>query len=114
MRRRPSRSLRSKRSNLDKINERTTLAAERRRRPGALDPDVAFHDPKPKGSCPGGSKDRFATEHEAGLALVNCKIDRTLHRNTKRQEQRIYACKECWGWHLTSQPPSVNIINKSC
>lgn len=80
--------------------------------PNMLDPDVTFHDPSTKGRCPTG-KDRFATEHDAGLALVNCKIARVLHHKHKRKEQRYYCCSQCRGWHLTSKPLAARAVGET-
>jgi len=37
----------------------------------------------------------------AMLALVKCMSSRNRFHNWKRQEKRIYYCKECHAWHLT-------------
>jgi hypothetical protein len=34
-------------------------------------------------------------------ALVKCMRSRNRFHNLKRQERRMYYCKECYAWHLT-------------
>lgn len=31
---------------------------------------------------------------------------------TVHSEKAIYACKECWGWHLTSKPYENEIVQR--
>ena len=37
----------------------------------------------------------------AMMALISCMRSRNRFHNWKRQERRIYYCKECHAWHLT-------------
>lgn len=53
-------------------------------------------------SCPTG-KVRYATEQYARAQLVGAIIRRN-RGNAKRQEQRVYPCPVCHGFHLTSKP----------
>ena len=48
-------------------------------------------------------KIRYPSKLMAKLSLMNCQIkaDQGIDR---RQENRIYWCKTCKGYHLTSQP----------
>lgn len=46
----------------------------------------------------------YRTYGAAALALVDCKIRRVLRGSVRRREQRIYACRDCGLFHLTSQP----------
>ena len=48
-------------------------------------------------------KIRFATEHDAQVALVGAVVGRNRGK-TQRHEQRYYVCPFCAGWHLTSRP----------
>lgn len=36
--------------------------------------------------------------------LLRAKCARVLRHSQKRRECRIYACRECGSWHLTSSP----------
>lgn len=47
----------------------------------------------------GRGKVRFRTEHEALEALARGERS----GSPKRAEQRAYWCRDCGGWHLTSQ-----------
>lgn len=47
-------------------------------------------------------KERFTTELNANLALVRIQA---ANDNGHRTPIRVYACRRCHGWHLTSQPP---------
>lgn len=53
-------------------------------------------------SCPTGKR-RFVTEAYARAELVGAIIRRN-RGNVKRQEQRVYPCPLCKGYHLTSKP----------
>lgn len=50
-------------------------------------------------------KRRYASLDEAESVLLRAKIARALGRRyaSQRREQRVYACRNCGGWHLTSQ-----------
>jgi len=50
------------------------------------------------------TKRRFASWDEAGLVLVDAKIERVLRGKQRRREERVYYCGNCEGFHLTSQP----------
>ncbi|GAB3670473.1 hypothetical protein GCM10027597_01800 [Saccharopolyspora tripterygii] len=54
----------------------------------------------------GCRKRRYPTRGVAEAELLDCRIKRALHpdNNGNRHEQRVYACRRCQGWHLTSQP----------
>ena len=54
----------------------------------------------------GCRKRRYASLDEAEAVLLRAKIARALGRRiaARRREQRVYACRNCAGWHLTSQP----------
>lgn len=70
-----------------------------RKNPSEAQPSTPYKDP-----CEG--KKRFSSYDEAGLALVDSKIDQALYpaRNGNRHEQRVYYCGNCNGFHLTSRP----------
>lgn len=46
----------------------------------------------------------YSTRAAASLALLDCKIRRVLRGKERRREQRIYYCRTCLRYHLTSQP----------
>lgn len=48
------------------------------------------------------SKFRYASEHDAQVALVGAVIKHNRGK-AKRRECRHYACPRCGGWHLTSR-----------
>lgn len=47
-------------------------------------------------------KERFTTEQNAELALGRIQ---NANGNCSRVPNRVYACRRCHGWHLTSQAP---------
>ncbi|MFE3123719.1 hypothetical protein ACFXHD_09890 [Streptomyces hydrogenans] len=48
-------------------------------------------------------KRRFASEHASLMSLVDCKMQRDLHRERRRREKRAYRClRDPRVWHLTS------------
>lgn len=49
-------------------------------------------------------KQRFATLDEAEAALLNIRLQQVFHRSQKRRERRVYVCRLCRGFHLTSKP----------
>lgn len=51
----------------------------------------------------GCGKSGWKSDMEALKILAKCKSDRVIRRSNKRQEKRIYFCKECKLWHLTSK-----------
>lgn len=55
----------------------------------------------------GCRKRRYASLDEAETVLLRAKIARAFGRRiaSRRREQRAYACRACYGWHLTSEPP---------
>lgn len=55
---------------------------------------------KHRRGCPSG-KARFATEHDAQVALVGAVLRKNRGAN-QRRECRHYLCPMCDGWHLTS------------
>lgn len=55
-------------------------------------------------ACDHGEKVAYPDERAASRALVECKISRALHNNTRRREQRVYECRHCRSWFLTSRP----------
>lgn len=55
-----------------------------------------------KGSCLCG-KNRYQTENEAQLALATCRGS----ASSRRRELRIYWCRLCFGYHLTSHENRV-------
>lgn len=50
------------------------------------------------------TKQPFTTLEDAERALLDCQIRRVLKGREKRQERRIYVCRDCGAWHLTSHP----------
>ena len=66
--------------------------------------------PRPKrrlGQCEATGKVRFRDKREAQAALHRAVAARQLREaeghTCRRQEQRMYECASCNGWHLTSQ-----------
>lgn len=56
--------------------------------------------------CPLGGKVRFRDKREAVVVLHSAVASRFLMdaaESCRRQERRVYECKACRGWHLTSQ-----------
>lgn len=49
------------------------------------------------------TKYRFPDKHSADVAVTDAKLARVFHGNRRRQEERAYECRNCGGWHLTSQ-----------
>lgn len=71
---------------------------------------TAARSPRPKrrlGQCEATGKVRFRDKREAQAALHSAVAARQLReaegRICRRQEQRMYECASCNGWHLTSQ-----------
>jgi len=56
--------------------------------------------------CPLTGKRRYADSELAKDALASTIYVRRKNSelDSKRREARIYMCRACWGWHLTSQP----------
>jgi hypothetical protein len=58
------------------------------------------------GKCPTTGKVRFRDDVEAKSALQRAKSQRKQSAETgsqtRRHEARTYRCKDCGGWHLTS------------
>lgn len=50
------------------------------------------------GECPPTGKKRFATARAAHLAVKQA----FWGKRTKKQPRRVYFCKQCQGYHLTS------------
>lgn len=48
-------------------------------------------------------KQRYPTWAAANAVLLDARIACALG-NRRRREARIYPCRHCEGWHLTSQP----------
>lgn len=46
-------------------------------------------------------KKKYKDKIAAMMALIQCLYSRNRHHNWKRQEKRVYYCKECKAWHLT-------------
>lgn len=51
---------------------------------------------------------RRYTRKAAQMALLETKMRRSLHGNTRRKEQRVYYHKPCKAWHITSQERADN------
>ena len=70
-------------------------------------PSFARRVRPPLSTCPTG-KIRFPDHRAAVSALHKAATERNFARQdgqaTNRHEVRSYSCKECNGWHLTSQP----------
>lgn len=58
--------------------------------------------------CPTSGKRRFRDHREAVSVLHQSAIRRKRaeerQQQTRRREIHSYRCKDCHGWHLTSQP----------
>ncbi len=54
-------------------------------------------------------KHPYATAADAQGALLSTRIAAALHGNTKRREQRCYACPHCGHWHLSSSSTGAAI-----
>ncbi|WP_185893616.1 hypothetical protein [Streptomyces sp. WAC08241] len=54
---------------------------------------------RPCGQCPTGKR-RYYDRIRADIVLA--RIQRS--NNPHRQEKRVYRCRTCRGWHLTSRP----------
>lgn len=48
-------------------------------------------------------KRRYPDKIGAMIALSSCQRRQNIANDWNRQEIRIYKCKFCWGWHLTSE-----------
>ena len=62
-------------------------------------------DPKADRCGPTGKR-RFRSAAAAGIALETARThaaDPTDARAERRRERRIYHCRQCDGWHLSSQ-----------
>jgi hypothetical protein len=56
-----------------------------------------------KRECNKTLKQRYPTEQAAQRVLLKVRIKHSLHDDTRRQEERVYRCEFCDGWHLTSK-----------
>lgn len=75
-----------------------------------MNPRAGMHLPAGRQGC---SKVRFASRFDADDAVLSARIQRVLHRSTRRREQRSYYCSRCTGWHLTSQPLNLGVWHES-
>lgn len=53
-------------------------------------------------ACRSG-KIRYRTDRYARAALLDVRIKHDLRGRTDRREAGTYRCRDCKGWHLTSQ-----------
>jgi hypothetical protein len=44
------------------------------------------------------------TFEEAEKVVLNAKIARTFRSTTRRREHRLYSCRQCQAWHVSSHP----------
>jgi hypothetical protein len=59
-----------------------------------------FMNQPQSGQC---TKRRY-TKRGAEMALLETRIEKELHHNQKRREQRAYYHKPCKAWHITKMP----------
>lgn len=68
-------------------------------------------------TCEATSKRRYRDTHQARHALQGAQRQAAfelVHRGeTKRHEVRIYACSQCSGFHLTSEPRRSSLFVES-
>lgn len=48
-------------------------------------------------------KIRYPTLEQAEAALLDCRLRRMFRGRNRRKEKRVYACRDCGGFHLTAQ-----------
>lgn len=53
--------------------------------------------------CKATGKRRFATEDDAETVIAHAQFRSRILHDERRRESRSYQCRQCNGWHVTSQ-----------
>jgi len=75
----------------------------RERHPGLTSADLYRELHPPKTRCKASGKWRYDSERAASIVLAGVRTRAALRNENRRKEQRVYKCRDCHGWHLTSK-----------